>query len=75
MKKVLAVLLVVLFVISLIAVAASARGGGLGGGVDNGYGSSGIYGTPYYAGDPNSAYTAVNQPNYGAMPMIMQAIL
>jgi hypothetical protein len=37
---------------------------GHGDGEDGGYGSGGIYGTPYYAGNPNSAYAAVNQPNY-----------
>ncbi len=74
MKKVLAILLVALFVTSLTAVAASARGGGGHGGEGGhggygieevgGYGPGGIYDTPYYEGNPNEDYAAVNQPDY-----------
>jgi len=61
MKKVQAILLAVLFVLSLTAVTASAQGYGNRGG---GYGPGGIYDTPYYAGNPNRDYAAVNQPDY-----------
>ena len=65
MKKVLAILLAVLFVFSVTAMAVSARGdGGHGGGYSDGYGPGGIYDTPYYAGNPNRDYAAVNQPDY-----------
>jgi hypothetical protein len=73
MKKVLAILLAVLFVLSLTAVAASAHGGGGGGhghggdygiGEEGGYDPGGIYDTPYYEGNPNEDYAAVNQPDY-----------
>jgi hypothetical protein len=60
-KKVLTILLAVLFVLSLTAVAASAQSNvGHGGG----YGPGGIYDTPYYEGNPNEDYAAVNQPDY-----------
>ena len=63
---------------SLTAVAANARGGGGGHGgygeegdyggygieEDGGYGLGGIYDTPYYEGNPNEDYAAVNQPDY-----------
>jgi hypothetical protein len=61
MKKVLVILLAVLFVLSLTAVAASAQGNG---GRSSGYGPGGIYDNPYYAGNPNEDYAAVNQPDY-----------
>ena len=78
MEKVLVILLAVLFVVSLTAVAASARGGSGGGhgsghgsedggyGIeeDGDYGPGGIYDTPYYEGNPNEDYAAVNQPDY-----------
>jgi hypothetical protein len=74
MEKVLVILLAVLFVVSLTAVAASARGGGGHGGEGGhggygieevgGYGPGGIYDTPYYEGNPNEDYAAVNQPDY-----------
>jgi len=70
MKKVLAILLAVLFVVSLTAVATSARGGGGGHGgaggygEEGGYGPGGVYDTPYYEGNPNEDYAAVNQPDY-----------
>jgi hypothetical protein len=61
MKKVLVILFAVLFVLSLTAVAVSAQGyGGRGGG----YGPGGIYNTPYYEGNPNEDYAAINQPDY-----------
>jgi hypothetical protein len=70
-KKVLAILLGVLFVLSFTAVTASARGGGghgqggdYGIGEEGGYGPGGIYNTPYYEGNPNEDYAAVNQPDY-----------
>jgi len=69
MKKVLAILLAILFVVSVTAVTASARGGGGHGGghgigEEGGYGPGGIYDTPYYEGNPNEDYAAVNQPDY-----------
>jgi uncharacterized membrane protein len=71
MKKILAILLAILFVLSLTAIAASARGGGghghgsdYGIGEEGGYGPGGIYDTPYYEGNPNEDYAAVNQPDY-----------
>ncbi len=60
-KKVLTILLAVLFVLSLTAVAASAQNNAGHGG---GYGPGGIYDTPYYEGNPNEDYAAVNQPDY-----------
>jgi hypothetical protein len=60
-KKVLTILLAVLFVLSLTAVAASAQSNAVHGG---GYGPGGIYDTPYYEGNPNEDYAAVNQPDY-----------
>jgi hypothetical protein len=70
MEKVLVILLAVLFVLSLTVVAASAHHEGLGGygmiGYEmGGYGPGGIYNTPYYEGNPNEYYAAVNQPDYG----------
>ena len=65
MKKILAILLAVFFVLSVTAVAVSARGGGGHvGGDSNGYGPAGIYDTPYYQGNPNEDYAAVNQPDF-----------
>jgi len=61
MKKVLVILLAVLFVLSLTAVATSAQGNV---GRSGGYGPGGIYDTPYYEGNPNEDYAAVNQPDY-----------
>ncbi len=61
MKKVLVILLAVLFGLSLTAVATSAQGNV---GSSSGYGPGGIYDTPYYAGNPNEDYAAVNQPDY-----------
>jgi hypothetical protein len=72
MKTVFAILLAVLFVLSLTAMAASAHHEGRGGygmigyGIEDGsYGPGGIYDTPYYAGNPDRDYAAVNQPAYG----------
>jgi hypothetical protein len=71
MKKVFAILFATFFVVSLILVAASARGGGgshgsggdYGVGEEGDYGPSGIYNTPYYEGNQNEDYAAVNQPD------------
>ena len=78
MEKVIVIWLAVLSVVSLTTVTASARGGGGGhGGYGEesgdgsygmeevgGYGPGGIYDTPYYEGNPNEDYAAVNQPDY-----------
>ena len=64
MKKVLTILLAIFFVLSLTAVAASAQGGE-GSGEGGGYGPGGIYHTPYYAGNPNSAYANPTEHAHG----------